>query len=125
MIYRLVFILVLVISSNLHAQKVKQKSGDSPNYRVPQIMDRPSSPTSSSEDIWVVDSQEDWKRNIETEDGLAFENGLARPTQEQATFRSKIKSFATKRAASSIVISQSPEWLNWEPIVEPRTGESW
>ena len=69
-----------------------------------------------TEDAWVVDLQSDWQANTEKADGLEFENGMARPTQTQATFRSKLKSFDEKRSASSIVINQSPEWSNWVPV---------
>ena len=65
---------------------------------------------------WTIDSQEQWSQSTESQTGLEFKNGMARPAQKQATFRSKIKSFESKCSASSVVISQSPEWLNWEPV---------
>ena len=90
-----------------------QRSVDkSKKYRLSEIKDRPSS---SGDGSWIVDSQEEWEQSTETQDGLRFDKGMARPTAQQATFRSKIKSFPAKRSAASIVISQSPEWLNWEP----------
>ena len=71
---------------------------------------------SPTRDTWVVDSQADWKKNTKTQKGLQFKNGMARPKGKQATFTSAMKTFDLKRSAKSIVIDQSPEWLNWEPI---------
>ena len=111
MISRLVFILFVIVAPELLAENPSDKATS--KHRMPEIKDRPLPVVG---DDWVVDSQDDWKQNTETEDGLQFENGMARPTQKEATFLSKIKSFDTKRSASSIAIAQSPEWLNWEPV---------
>ena len=94
-------------------KKDAARTDQSQKYRMPEIKDRP---LKKSENAWVVDSQDDWQQFTDSQTGLRFVNGMARPEAKQATFRSKIKSFDTKRAASSVTIEQSPEWLNWEPI---------
>ena len=40
---------------------------------------------------------------------------MVTPTAEDSTLQSKLKVFATKRSAKSIVFDQSPIWQNWEP----------
>ncbi|WP_075084500.1 glycoside hydrolase family protein [Mariniblastus fucicola] len=69
-----------------------------------------------NDDTWIVDSQQQWQQNTESKKGLQLANGMARPGKQQATLRSKIKSFDSKRSAKEIQIAQSPEWLNWEPV---------
>lgn len=64
---------------------------------------------------WVVDSQAEWQNDTAKQNGLELKNGTASPTAGKATFSSRIKSFDTKQSAKSILIEQSPDWLNWEP----------
>ena len=82
-------------------------------YRLPELKDRSAENVVGN--MWVVDSQADWKNNTKSQDGLRFKDGMARPEGKQAMFCSAMKSFDSKRSAKSIVIDQSPEWLNWEP----------
>ena len=62
---------------------------------------------------WVLDSQAEWQQGVHK--GLEFKDGKASPTGKTATFQSKLQVFDEKRAAKMLTISQSPEWLNWEP----------
>ena len=96
-------------------QPAKKATSNQPTaYRWPEIKDRTAS--KSDANIWVVDSQAEWKKNTEAQQGLQFRKGMARPKGKQATFTSTMKSFDSKRSATSIVVDQSPEWLNWEQI---------
>ena len=98
MIIRIAIILSLAFASTSHAQ--------SPDDQSPK----------NSKDAWTIDSQEQWEQDTDAETGLEIKDGMARPIKKESTFRSKIKSFDSKRSASSIVINQSPEWRNWEPV---------
>jgi hypothetical protein len=72
--------------------------------------------------VWVVDSESDWQSAVADQSNLDLKDGLATPTAQAATFRSTLKTFATKRSATSITIDQSPVWHNWQPI--PDLGPS-
>ena len=65
-------------------------------------------------DAWVIDTQTEWQKNTTKHSGLEIKDGMASPTTERAVLASALKTFESKRAAKSIVIEQSPEWLNWE-----------
>lgn len=64
---------------------------------------------------WTIDSQEDWLRSMESSAELEIKAGMAAPTAEQASFRSIIQRFDSKKQVESITIGQSPVWENWEP----------
>ncbi|QDU87913.1 Glycosyl hydrolases family 43 [Pirellulimonas nuda] len=72
--------------------------------------------TAPAQQTWTIDSQEEWQANAAESDSLEFEGGMASPTAEQATYRSKLKTFREKRSPQSLVIDQSPVWDNWAPI---------
>ncbi len=65
-------------------------------------------------DAWVIDTQDQWQQHTTNLDHIEITGGMARPTAQQATLSSTLKTFDTKRSAASIVVEQSPEWLNWE-----------
>ncbi|SMP66541.1 hypothetical protein SAMN06265222_11012 [Neorhodopirellula lusitana] len=69
----------------------------------------------SAEDAWTVDSQTEWQDAIAESSNLEFADGMAAPTESTATLQSKLKSFAEKRSASSLTVSQSAVWENWQP----------
>lgn len=68
------------------------------------------------ENVWQIDTQEDWQANVADKSNFKITDGKLVPTSGEAIFRSEIKSFTKKRSAKSITISQSPEWLNWKPV---------
>ena len=74
------------------------------------------------EATWVVDSQEDWQASIAEKTNFDIADGKVVPTASTATFKSTLKKFPKKQSVASITFSQSPEWLNWEPI--PNIGPS-
>ncbi|REE01993.1 hypothetical protein [Marinoscillum furvescens] len=65
---------------------------------------------------WVIATQTEWQEQAANTTNLTFENGAAVPTARKATYTSRLKRFATKRAASEIVVEQSPVWQNWQPV---------
>lgn len=65
-------------------------------------------------DAWVIDTQVEWQQNTTKHSGLEIKDGMASPTAQDATLVSVLKTFKAKHAAKSIVLDQSPEWLNWE-----------
>ncbi|MGB7344052.1 MAG: hypothetical protein WBD20_07550 [Pirellulaceae bacterium] len=71
--------------------------------------------TASADDSWSIDSQSDWAAEVADQSNLEFTDGMATPTAQNATLRSKLKTFTEKRSARSLVISQSPVWENWQP----------
>ena len=73
-------------------------------------------------DVWKVGTQEDWVANTEELSRIEIVEGMAKPTEKTATFRSVLKRFDEKQSAKSIVIEQSPVWDNWEPAVDIGPG---
>ncbi|MFY0714898.1 hypothetical protein J1D01_14575 [Seonamhaeicola sp. NFXS20] len=65
---------------------------------------------------WVIDSQQDWEANIDNLSNITIKDGKLVPTEEEATFQSKLKTFSNKQSVKSITLSQSSEWLNWKPV---------
>ena len=64
---------------------------------------------------WTVNSQQQWEAEIASKEGVEIKDGELSPTAKSATFQSVLKRFDAQRSASEIVVSQSPQWLNWEP----------
>ena len=78
--------------------------------------------SAAAEDPWVIDSQAEWQKCTATQSNLKIEEGIATPTQKQATFRSRLKTFREKQSARSISFDQSAIWQNWDPV--ENTGPS-
>jgi hypothetical protein len=70
----------------------------------------------SSDGSWTVDTAEEWQLSARESENLAFEEGLAVPSEDQAAYRSVLRRFPKKRSAQSMVLAQSPAWQNWEPV---------
>ncbi len=66
-------------------------------------------------DGWLIDSDAEWTAAAAHSEHLAFRNGMAVPTGEQAFFRSVVRKFDGARKPGKITLTQSPEWRNWEP----------
>ncbi|EMI53223.1 signal peptide-domain containing protein [Rhodopirellula sallentina SM41] len=66
-------------------------------------------------DGWIVDDQTQWTSDTLANPEVELEGGLATPKVSSATIQSKLKTFAEKRSASSMVVSQTTAWQNWEP----------
>lgn len=65
---------------------------------------------------WIIDNQEEWKAAITSSEGISIEDGTSAPTEKSGTLKTTIKSFDSKRSASSLTVTQSPIWQNWNPI---------
>ena len=74
-----------------------------------------ASPSFLKADDWTVDSQKAWEENKAEGVNIEIKTATLSPSKESGTYKSVIKSFANKRSADSITISQVPTWLNWEP----------
>ena len=57
---------------------------------------------------WSIDTQSQWTDAVETHQDFEIKDGLATPTAETTTFKSRIQRFQQKRSATSIVFEQSP-----------------
>lgn len=68
-----------------------------------------------SPQAWVVDTQSQWHMALD-KNGLLIEDGLASPTSKHAGYLSMLQRFDDKRNAKNLTITQSPNWLNWQPI---------
>ncbi|MGB1937805.1 MAG: hypothetical protein ACPHVK_09975 [Akkermansiaceae bacterium] len=70
----------------------------------------------ASANTWITDTQEQWQNNSAGQTHLEFAEGMATPTATSASYSSKLQSFEKKQKATSIEISQSPVWQNWNPV---------
>ncbi len=69
----------------------------------------------ADEKDWGIDSQKDWKDQIESSDGVIIEKGMVSPKGKTGTVLTKIRSFDSRRSVKSLTIAQSPIWQNWNP----------
>ena len=72
------------------------------------------------EESWSIQTSDEWKRSIESSEGLTIEKGVASPSAKAGSLRTKMMSFMEKRSAKSLTIGQSALWQNWE--AKPRVG---
>lgn len=63
-----------------------------------------------------IDTPDEWKAVAAEAQGLTFDDGIATPTGNTATFRSTVHRFDEKRSAVAITFQQDPVWQNWRPI---------
>lgn len=64
----------------------------------------------------IIDTAEEWTKNIESSEGALIEKGSISPKEKTATILTKLQKFDTKRSLDSLTINQSPIWQNWNPI---------
>jgi len=76
-------------------------------------------------DSWTTESKEDWTANKSDSKNINFTEKTISPSSKEATFLSILKSYPKKRKATSITLTQSPTWLNWEssPQLGPKNLE--
>jgi len=65
---------------------------------------------------YTIDSQEELTAAIEANTSVEIKDGQISPNGKTASFKSKIQRFNEKKSLQSITISQSTQWLNWNPI---------
>ena len=64
---------------------------------------------------WTIDTDQQWKQNLQSSEGATIADGMVSPTAKQATIVTKVFSSDKKRSAASLTIAQSPIWQNWNP----------
>ncbi|WP_145223153.1 hypothetical protein [Planctomycetes bacterium TBK1r] len=67
----------------------------------------------ANDHAWVIDTPDEWKQNTTKRKGIQINDGMAVPTEQNASLVSVLKTFETKRVADAIQFDQSPEWSNW------------
>ncbi len=67
-------------------------------------------------ETWTISTQAEWENSIVESNKVSINDGVVVSNAKMANFKSVMKSFETKRALSSLTISQSPQWLNWQPV---------
>lgn len=65
---------------------------------------------------WKTETQDEWTANKAGGENIELKDSMATPTAKSAVFKSVLKTFAEKRSAKSITVSQSNTWLNWNSI---------
>ncbi len=70
----------------------------------------------SAAEPWSIDSQDDWSAATAAQSGMAIIKGAVSPKERAGEFKSVVKRFSEKRAASSIKLTQSPIWQNWTAV---------
>ena len=67
-------------------------------------------------DDWTIDSPDEWTNNIQSAVGAVVADGSVSPKAKTATIATKIHASDVKRSATSLVVTQSAIWQNWNPI---------
>lgn len=70
----------------------------------------------ATQQTWVVDATGDWTAARAASENLTFNDDKATPTAPTARYRSAVHAFDRPRSLQRIEFTQSPEWLNWQPI---------
>ena len=65
---------------------------------------------------WTIATEEEWKAGVAQSEGMTIENGQAAPTEKSGTLTTTLHSGDSKRSVTSLKITQSPVWQNWNPI---------
>lgn len=86
------------------------------SFAEAQTTPDPTKEKPSKSTVWVVETQKQWEDGTAKHSAIKLVDGKATPTAREARLTSVVKSYPSKRAAKSIVLEQSPDWLNWEPI---------
>ncbi len=66
-------------------------------------------------DDWIIDTADDWARNIRAHEGATMADGAISPAAKTATVTTKVHSSERQRSARSLVVTQSAIWQNWIP----------
>lgn len=69
----------------------------------------------SDEPMWQVSTEQAWKAVLAGDSQVSVAQGVLHPTQEKSVIRSQFYRVAVKQKASSMVLTQSPVWDNWQP----------
>ena len=74
------------------------------------------SQASPSAEIVIINDQAEWKAAQGKAENLNIQKGMVKPSADEASFESVVRSFSEKKKLNSIVFKQSPVWDNWEQI---------
>ena len=67
------------------------------------------------EEVWSLDTQEEWKGGLSKYSGVKLESGQVKTEGEEGYLLSQLKKFDQKMSATSLLVKQSTNWLNWQP----------
>ena len=65
---------------------------------------------------WETGTAEEWQGHAVSVKGLELSDGVARLQADHGIYRSVVRRFQKKVSATEMLVKQSPEWLNWEPV---------
>ena len=74
--------------------------------------------TTQARENWVVDTDSEWQQKGTQSTGMHFENGYAKLDGKMGTYHSSLYRLKSKRKAATIELTQSVEWMNWDPAGE-------
>ncbi len=83
---------------------------------IPIILIGMSCTKETQKQAWEIDSQDDWQTQLVQKTNVEITDGRVVPTADEVHLQSSIKKFSKKQSVSSITLSQSPDWLNWNPV---------
>ena len=69
-------------------------------------------------EVRVIDSDEEWQSKGSKSTGLKFQDGFVQLESKSGTYRSSLLASKTKKTLSRIELTQSVEWMNWDPAGE-------
>ncbi|MEW4486539.1 hypothetical protein AB1L42_00575 [Thalassoglobus sp. JC818] len=72
--------------------------------------------TAPANDSLLISGSADWESKLEIRQGLDVADGVIFPSGKAGEFRTKVLSTDTKKKPSSVTLTQSPVWQNWNPI---------
>lgn len=75
---------------------------------------------SAADNVWVIDSQDDWAGGKKSTSRIEITDGQATSTDADSRFVSVVNRSKTKRAAASITFKQTTAWNNWKEV--PNVG---
>lgn len=69
-----------------------------------------------AQEKWSIETQKEWTANSAMQTNLVIQDGKVVPTDSVSIYKSVLKQFSEKRFLKELTISQTPEWLNWNPV---------
>ncbi|WP_390620903.1 hypothetical protein [Thalassoglobus neptunius] len=72
--------------------------------------------TSLANDSLVIEGSDGWVTKLESQKGLEVVDDFILPSGKEGALRTKVLTTDTKKKPSSVTITQSPVWQNWNPI---------
>lgn len=79
---------------------------------------------SSSQKLWQISTQEEWSSAVAKNDDIDIKGGQVSSLRDTVVIALKLKPFKTAHSLSSIRLTQSPQWNNWQPIAKVTPAEA-